>query len=125
MLPCDRAVAFPTASNAALAPYTHSWARSAGWQWRIPLQHRYGNGYVYSSVHCSENQALDDLTLTLNEKPLADPRFLRFVTGRRQTVLEPQLRCAWAVFRVSGALGVDQHSFGHERDVPFAGTSRS
>ncbi|HWS64276.1 MAG TPA: tryptophan halogenase family protein [Steroidobacteraceae bacterium] len=84
MLPCDRAVAFPTASNAALAPYTHSWARSAGWQWRIPLQHRYGNGYVYSSVHCSENQALDDLTLTLNEKPLADPRFLRFVTGRRK-----------------------------------------
>ena len=84
MLPCDRAVAFPTASNAALAPYTHSWARSAGWQWRIPLQHRYGNGYVYSSAHCSESQALDDLTLALNEKPLADPRFLRFVTGRRK-----------------------------------------
>jgi tryptophan halogenase len=84
MLPCDRAVAFPTASNAALAPYTHSWARSAGWQWRIPLQHRYGNGYVYSSAHCSESQALDDLTLALNEKPLADPRFLRFATGRRK-----------------------------------------
>src|ERR1700736_3891098 len=84
MLPCDRAVAFPTASNAALAPYTHSWARSAGWQWRIPLQHRYGNGYVYSSVHCSESQALDDLTRTVAEKPLADPRFLRFVTGRRK-----------------------------------------
>jgi tryptophan halogenase len=84
MLPCDRAVAFPTASNAALAPYTHSWARSAGWQWRIPLQHRYGNGYVYSSAHCSESQALDDLTLALNEKPLADPRLLRFVTGRRK-----------------------------------------
>jgi tryptophan halogenase len=84
MLPCDRAVAFPTGSNAALAPYTHSWARSAGWQWRIPLQHRHGNGYVYSSAHCSETEALDDLTRTVGEKPLADPRFLRFVTGRRK-----------------------------------------
>jgi len=84
MLPCDRAVAFPTASTAAPAPYTHSWARRAGWQWRIPLQHRHGNGYVYSSAHCSEDEALDDLTRTVNEKPLADPRFLRFVTGRRK-----------------------------------------
>ncbi|MEA3106817.1 MAG: tryptophan 7-halogenase [Gammaproteobacteria bacterium] len=84
MLPCDRAVAFPTASNAALAPYTHSWARSAGWQWRIPLQHRHGNGYVYSSAHCSESQALEDLTQAVGEKPLAEPRFLRFVTGRRK-----------------------------------------
>ncbi|MDP8986084.1 MAG: tryptophan 7-halogenase [Pseudomonadota bacterium] len=84
MLPCDRAVAFPTAADAALAPYTHSWARSAGWQWRIPLQHRQGNGYVYASAHCSETEALDDLTRTVAQKPLADPRFLRFVTGRRK-----------------------------------------
>jgi tryptophan halogenase len=84
MLPCDRAVAFPTGSRAARAPYTHSRARSAGWHWRIPLQHRVGNGYVYCSAHCSDDEAHEDLMTTVGEKPLADPRFLRFVTGRRK-----------------------------------------
>ncbi|MGA2190882.1 MAG: tryptophan halogenase family protein, partial [Steroidobacteraceae bacterium] len=84
MLPCDRAVAFPTASTTARAPYTHARARSAGWQWRIPLQHRAGNGYVYCSAHCSDDEACEDLVKTVGEKPLADPRFLRFVTGRRK-----------------------------------------
>jgi tryptophan 7-halogenase len=84
MLPCDRAVAFPTESTQKRPPYTHSTARAAGWQWRIPLQHRFGNGYVYSSAHCTEDQALQDLLLTVGEKPAADPRFLRFVTGRRK-----------------------------------------
>jgi tryptophan halogenase len=84
MLPCDRAVAFPTALTSARPPYTHSRARAAGWHWRIPLQHRAGNGYVYSSNHCSDEMAHEDLLSIVGEKPLADPRFLRFTTGRRR-----------------------------------------
>jgi tryptophan halogenase len=83
-LPCDRAVAVPCALGGALTPYTRSTAREAGWQWRIPLQHRIGNGYVYSSRHISDDEAAATLLANLDGEPLAEPRLLRFTTGRRK-----------------------------------------
>ena len=83
-LPCDRAVALPTAVEGPRPPYTRAAARSAGWQWRIPLQHRVGNGHVYSSAHMEDAAALDDLLAVTGQTPLAEPRLLRFATGRRR-----------------------------------------
>jgi tryptophan halogenase len=83
-LPCDRAVAVPSEKAGAATPYTRSTARAAGWQWRIPLQHRTGNGYVYSSAHLSDDEAASTLLAHLDGRALADPRLLRFVTGRRK-----------------------------------------
>lgn len=82
-LPCDRAVAVPCASNGDPEPYTRSTARAAGWQWRIPLQHRTGNGHVYSSSFISDDDAAKTLLDNLDGEPLAELNKLRFATGRR------------------------------------------
>ncbi len=82
-LPCDRAVAMPCASAGDFTPYTRSTARAAGWQWRIPLQHRTGNGYVYCSRFISDDEAAATLQANLDGQALAEPRLLRFTTGRR------------------------------------------
>jgi len=83
-LPCDRAMAVPCAPADELTPYTRSTAREAGWQWRIPLQHRIGNGYVYSSQFIGDDQAAATLQANLDGPALAAPRPLRFTTGRRK-----------------------------------------
>jgi tryptophan 7-halogenase len=84
-LPCDRALAVPCEKNPQqFFPYTRSTAHEAGWQWRIPLQHRTGNGHVYCSNYISDDEAAATLLENLDGKPLAEPRLLRFKTGRRK-----------------------------------------
>jgi tryptophan halogenase len=83
-LPCDRAWAVPCASVEPLTPYTRSTAHGAGWQWRIPLQHRIGNGHVFCSSFIKEDEAARVLLKGLDGPALAEPRMVKFVTGKRK-----------------------------------------
>lgn len=83
-LPCDRAVAVPSAHAVEPTPYTRAIAHPAGWQWRIPLQHRMGNGLVYCSRYISDDEAAALLLANLEGEALAGPRVLRFTAGRRR-----------------------------------------
>jgi len=82
-LPCDRALAVPSERLAPIPPFTRATARAAGWQWRIPLQHRTGNGHVYCSSFMGDEEAAGLLMANLDTTPLDDPRPIRFTTGRR------------------------------------------
>ncbi len=85
-LPCDRAVALPCNRDdgSPPPPFTKATAHAAGWQWQVPLQNRNGNGHVYCSAYMEDDEAHDILVANMAGKPMADPNFLRFTTGRRK-----------------------------------------
>ena len=85
-LPCDRAVVVQTENAGDPPPFTVATARDAGWNWKIPLQHRTGNGYVFSSRYCTDDKAVNALLGMVDGKLLSEPRVIPFVTGRREKI---------------------------------------
>jgi tryptophan halogenase len=92
-LPCDRAVAMPCESRSPPASHTRSIASRAGWQWRIPLQHRVGNGYVYCSRFAGEDEAISTLREGVEGPALGEPRVLPFRTGIRRRIWNRNVFC--------------------------------
>jgi tryptophan 7-halogenase len=84
-LPCDRAIAVPCERTGPLSSHTLTAAHEVGWRWRIPLQHRVGNGYVYSSAFLGDDKAQELLMANLEGRAQRDPLRLRFTTGRRRS----------------------------------------
>src|SRR5205814_10356459 len=85
-LPTDTALAVQTRGVEPPLPYTRAIAHRAGWRWRIPLQHRMGNGLVYSSAHMSDEEARRLLDETIEDERLIEPRLIRFKAGCRRKV---------------------------------------
>ncbi|MGB1199917.1 MAG: tryptophan halogenase family protein [Cognaticolwellia aestuarii] len=85
-LPCNRAVTVQTEQINNPVPYTIATAQEAGWSWKIPLQHRTGNGYVFASHYCSDEQAKKTLLNNVSGKVLNEPRVISFVTGKREKI---------------------------------------
>ena len=85
-LPCNRAVAVQTENHGEPSPFTIATAREAGWTWKIPLQHRTGNGYVFASDYCSDDEAVHTLLNAIDGKALNPPRIIPFVTGKRKKI---------------------------------------
>jgi tryptophan halogenase len=83
-LPCDRALAVACRHDGPPRPFTRATARAAGWQWKIPTQHRTGNGHIYCSEFMSEDEATAVLLEGLDAPALGTPRLIRFETGHRQ-----------------------------------------
>ena len=83
-LPCNRAVAVASKNNESPAPYSRATAKAAGWQWRIPLQHRTGNGYVFNKETISDDEASSTLLNSIEGEALGDPKILSFTSGRRE-----------------------------------------
>lgn len=79
----DRAYAVQTKNSGPIIPYTRATALGAGWQWRIPLQHRQGNGHVFSSPYIREDEGLKTLTQNLEAEMITEPRLIKFTTGHR------------------------------------------
>ncbi len=83
-LPTNSAIAVQTRSVSDAVPYTRAIAHDAGWQWRIPLRHRVGNGLVYCNNYLSDDKARDRLLLNIEGEMLTEPRVIRYITGRRK-----------------------------------------